>query len=109
MNQEWLDRLKAEPGVPGMTLMLIAEVERLQNELSLSGVVDTVAQFVAEIERLEAQNRALVEAMRLVIEQADLDAATRPKGGLANYYGFYEIVLTNNQVEALRMAMEDSR
>lgn len=75
----------------------------------LSVVSIAAFDLAEEVKRLQAQSRALVAAVRPVIEQADLDAATRPKGGLANYYGFYEVVLTNNQVEALRMAMEDSR
>lgn len=33
MNQEWLDKIKAEPGVPGVTLTLIAEIEQLQAEV----------------------------------------------------------------------------
>lgn len=45
-NQEWLDKLKAEPGVPGVTLTLITDIERLQAE---------VQRLKDECDRLEAE------------------------------------------------------
>lgn len=85
---------------------LAEEVKRLKNELSLSGVVDTMAKFVAEIERLEAQNRALVAAVRPVIEAVDSGEGQAPD---SLGWTVYEVALTRQQVEALRAAMEERR
>lgn len=63
------------------------------------------AELIEEVERLQAAQAGLVAAAQAVIEAADLDAATRPHGGLSDQFNFYEVVLTGDQVEALRAAL----
>lgn len=56
INQEWLDKLKSEPGVPGVTLTLIAEIERLQKKAAaLYEAAHAIADRIAEEEGLGAE------------------------------------------------------
>jgi uncharacterized small protein (DUF1192 family) len=48
-------------------LTLVAEVERLTKAMSLSGVADTMAKYVAEIERLEAENEQLKQDINRMV------------------------------------------
>lgn len=57
---------------------------------------------------IDRQARALANlrgAAGVVIEQAELDAATRSPYGLGAQFDFYEVSLTGQQVEALREAL----
>lgn len=61
---------------------------------------------------IDQQARALAalrEAVKPVIDQADLDAATRSPYGLGAQFNFYEVTLTGPQVDALRAALEAKR
>jgi hypothetical protein len=56
MNQEWLDKIKAEPGVPGVTLTLIAELERLHEKAeALYKAASAIADQVIEEEAMGAE------------------------------------------------------
>lgn len=49
ISQEFLDKIKAEPGVPGVTLILIAEIERLQKKAdTLYKAADAVADQIMD-------------------------------------------------------------
>lgn len=56
MNQAFLDRIKAEPGVPGVTLILIAEIERLQKKAdALYKAARPIADKMVEDEAMGAE------------------------------------------------------
>lgn len=57
ITQRWLNKIKAEPDVSGVTLSLVAEIERLQAEVAayhdyISGKI-TLGQLEAALNRIE--------------------------------------------------------
>lgn len=55
-TQDFLNRIKAEPGVPGVTLILIAEIERLQAKAdALYKAARPIADKMAEDEAMGAE------------------------------------------------------
>jgi len=65
-------------------------------------------ELIEEVERLQSQARALATlraAAQPVIEQADLDAAISPERYNLASKRIYEVILTKEEVEALRAAL----
>lgn len=56
MNQEWLDKLKSDPNVSGVTLTLIADIERLQKKAdTLYKAAYAIADEIADKEAMGAE------------------------------------------------------
>lgn len=69
-NQAFLDRIKAEPGVPGVTLILIAEIERLQAERDeIKGRLSALTQ-VCELIQPFIDQKFVVAEIKAAVESA---------------------------------------
>ena len=101
MNQEHFDQIK----------QTVVELEA-QAKDAFSLVVATNYRFLlAEIERLQADSRALAAlqiAVKPVIDQIGLDARMGPRIGVDGRPTF-EIILAEWEAEALRAALEANR